>query len=310
MHSPRSPSRSVRWRSRWASQLFRRVGRASYPRRSPTRCAPTPRPPSRRPRRRGGRYSGSRRSRPGRSGSGCSAAPGSMPARAGRRRAGALPRSPRRDHRAELLGGARGPASRPDRGGHDRGAADQRGPRVTPVARDELVYVSRRPARTATPVTARRLAEAQLVMADTTCRATDSMRLVLRKMLHEAGHNPQTRIEVEDVETAVELMGRGLADTVVPRARPSELVPRLAPGGDLDHAPASAVRDLRHRAPRQRQLLARRPADDRARRPGSAGRRTDGLAIDPFVCGPQRRKVRHPQRIFSRTGRRGAPCPR
>ena len=104
---------------------------------------------------------------------------------------------------------------------------------VLPVARDELVYVSMDPERTATPVTARRLAEAQLVMADTSYRATDSMRLALRKMLHEAGHNPQTRIEVEDVETAIELTGRGLADTVVHRGAATELVPasrRARPG--------------------------------------------------------------------------------
>ena len=66
-----------------------------------------------------------------------------------------------------------------------------------------------------------RLAEAQLVMPETTWRATDSMRLVLRQMLHETGRNPQTRIEVEDVETAMELVGLGLADSVIPRARPS-----------------------------------------------------------------------------------------
>ena len=101
---------------------------------------------------------------------------------------------------------------------------------VTPVAREELVYVSADPSRTASPVTARRLAEAPLVMSETTYRATDSTRMTLRKMLHEAGHNPQTRIEVEDVETAIELMGRGLADTVVPQGAARDLVPRLAPG--------------------------------------------------------------------------------
>jgi DNA-binding transcriptional LysR family regulator len=100
---------------------------------------------------------------------------------------------------------------------------------VLPVARDELVYVSTDPSRTASPVTARRLAEAALVMADTSYRATDSIRLALRRMLHEAGHNPQTRIEVEDVETAIELTGRGLADTVVPQGAARQLVPRLAP---------------------------------------------------------------------------------
>ncbi len=101
---------------------------------------------------------------------------------------------------------------------------------VVPVARDEMVYVSMDPDRTASPMTARRLAEARLVLADTSYRATDSMRLALRRMLHEAGHNPQTRIEVEDVETAIELTGRGLADTVVHQGAAKELVPRLAPG--------------------------------------------------------------------------------
>ncbi len=101
---------------------------------------------------------------------------------------------------------------------------------VTPVARDELVYVSADPARLTSPVTARRLAEAQLVMPDTTWRAVDSTRVALRRWLHEAGHNPSTRVEVEDVETAVEVMGRGLADTVLPKGAAHELLPRLAPG--------------------------------------------------------------------------------
>ena len=100
---------------------------------------------------------------------------------------------------------------------------------VIPVARDELVYVSADPEHLAGPCTAKRLAEAQLVMPDTTWRATDSTRLMLRRMLHDAGHNPSTRIEVEDVETAVELMGAGLADTVLPKGAAHELLPRLAP---------------------------------------------------------------------------------
>ena len=66
-------------------------------------------------------------------------------------------------------------------------------------------------------------------MPETTWRAVDSTRIVLRRMLHESGRNPQTRIEVEDVETAVELVGMGLADTVVPKGAASQLLPRLAP---------------------------------------------------------------------------------
>ena len=106
---------------------------------------------------------------------------------------------------------------------------------VRPVARDELVYVSTDPEHVATPVTASQLANAQIVMAETTWRAEDSTRMVLRRMLHETGRNPQTRIEVEDIETAVELAGMGLADTVIPRGALNALLPRLAPDAGWVH---------------------------------------------------------------------------
>ncbi len=78
-------------------------------------------------------------------------------------------------------------------------------------------------------MTAARLARASLVMPETTWRADDSTRIVLRQMMLETGRNPQTRIEVEDVETAVELVGMGLADSVIPRGAVEQLLPRLAP---------------------------------------------------------------------------------
>ena len=100
---------------------------------------------------------------------------------------------------------------------------------VAPVARDELVYISADPERTASPVTAHRFARADLVMPETTWRATDSTRTILRQWLLGTGHNPESRIEVEDVETAVELVGLGLADSVVPKGAALQLLPRLAP---------------------------------------------------------------------------------
>lgn len=100
---------------------------------------------------------------------------------------------------------------------------------VTPVAREELVYLSVDPAHVASPVTAHRLSLASLVMPETTYRAVDGTRLTLRQMLHETGRNPHTRIEVEDIETAVELVGMGYADSVVPLGAAKQLVPRLAP---------------------------------------------------------------------------------
>jgi DNA-binding transcriptional LysR family regulator len=100
---------------------------------------------------------------------------------------------------------------------------------VTPVARDELVYISTDPDKLRTPVTAHQLARAQIVMPETTFRSADTTRIVLRQMLHETGLNPETRIEVEDVETAVELVGMGLVDSVLPRGVVDQLLPRLAP---------------------------------------------------------------------------------
>ncbi|MFT4084020.1 MAG: LysR family transcriptional regulator [Nocardioides sp.] len=100
---------------------------------------------------------------------------------------------------------------------------------ITPVARDELVYISADPSHLATPVTPHRLSLASLVMPDTTWRAVDSTRVTLRGLLHETGRNPPTRIEVEDVEMAVELVGTGYADSVLPRGAAEQLLPRLAP---------------------------------------------------------------------------------
>ena len=104
---------------------------------------------------------------------------------------------------------------------------------VTPVARDELVFISSDPTRLEAPMTAHRLSQASLVMPETTWRADDSTRIILRQMLHETGRNPQTRIEVEDVETAVELVGMGMADSVIPRGAAEQLLPRLAPTAGL-----------------------------------------------------------------------------
>lgn len=100
---------------------------------------------------------------------------------------------------------------------------------VRPVARDELVYISRDPSHCRTPVTAGQLARATLVLPETTWRNQDSARVMLTQMVQEMGGTLQTRIEVEDVETAVELVGRGLADSVLPRGAVGELIPRLAP---------------------------------------------------------------------------------
>ena len=101
---------------------------------------------------------------------------------------------------------------------------------VTPVARDELVYASSDPEKLRKPVSVGALARADLVMAETSWRDVDSARGLLREALQRAGHTLLTKIEVEDVETAVEIVGLGLADSVLPRGAVEQLAPRLAPG--------------------------------------------------------------------------------
>ena len=154
---------------------------------------------------------------------------------------------------------------------------ESEGMEITPVARDEVVYISNDPERLAGPVTAKRLSEASLVMPETTWRATDSTRMMLRQLLHETGRNPPTRIEVEDVEIAVELVGLGLADSVIPRGAAEQLLPRLAPNAGWVSLPATAVRHLRDRAPPRRHPLARRPAHDRARHQADPGDRAGSV---------------------------------
>ncbi|MFI5841194.1 LysR family transcriptional regulator [Catenuloplanes sp. NPDC051500] len=85
---------------------------------------------------------------------------------------------------------------------------------VTPVMRDELVYVSADPDRLGAAITPARLAAAQLVLPDVSWRDDDSTRRMLARDLQGAGHQLTTRVEVEDPETALEIAARGLADTV------------------------------------------------------------------------------------------------
>ena len=100
---------------------------------------------------------------------------------------------------------------------------------VRPIARDELVYVSAEPERLAKPVTPATLAKAPLVLPETTWRDEDSSRRILRELLQRTGAALRTKVEVEDVETAVVIFALGLADSVLPRGVVDQLLPRLAP---------------------------------------------------------------------------------
>ena len=172
--------------------------------------------------------------------------------------------------RVELIGQHSNEVQEQLRRGHLEAAmiavtsVESEGMTVIPVARDELVYISADPERLTSPVTAARLAKASLIMPETTWRNTDSVRIVLRRFLHEAGHNPQTRIEVEEVETAVELVGARLRRLGHPPRRRRAAHPAAGPERRLRLAAPQAVRRDGDRAPHGRGALPRGAGDDRA----------------------------------------------
>jgi DNA-binding transcriptional LysR family regulator len=101
---------------------------------------------------------------------------------------------------------------------------------VRPIAREELVYISANPDHLRGPVTPRQLGAASLVLAETSWRSIDSGRRLIAATVQRVGGSIETRIEVEDIETAVELVAGGWADSVVPRGAFEAIRPNLAPG--------------------------------------------------------------------------------
>ncbi|OON81969.1 LysR family transcriptional regulator [Streptomyces tsukubensis] len=90
--------------------------------------------------------------------------------------------------------------------------------KVTPLLRDEVLYVSGDPARAARPVTVADLAQARLVLYDAHYGWRDPTRRQLAERSQLAGVRIEPWVEVEHVEPALELVARGVGDTVVSRA--------------------------------------------------------------------------------------------
>jgi hypothetical protein len=95
------------------------------------------------------------------------------------------------------------------------------------VMRDELVYVSADPARCAQPVTPAALAAAPLVLSEESWGNVDSTRAQLLRAVQGVGGALRPRVEVEDVETALEVAASGLADCVTARGVLHRLADRL-----------------------------------------------------------------------------------
>ncbi|GAA0287446.1 LysR substrate-binding domain-containing protein [Kineococcus aurantiacus] len=95
---------------------------------------------------------------------------------------------------------------------------DDAGLTVTPVLRDEVVYVSAHPERLSRPVTTADLAAAPLVLYDAHYGWRDPTRRQVAGRARLAGVRLEPLIEVEHVEAALGLVARGVGDTFVSRA--------------------------------------------------------------------------------------------
>ena len=166
------------------------------------------------------------------------------------------------------------------------------GMEVSPVARDELVYISADPERLAAPVTAKRLGAGSLVMPDTTWRAEDSVR-------HPAAPDAaRDRAQPADPDRGRGPRDRGRAGRAwgsptrwFPRARPSSSSPGWRPNAGWVSLRPRLVRHVRDRAPGRGDPLPRRAADDRAGDEADPGDRGAALGSPEADLRPERKTV-------------------
>jgi DNA-binding transcriptional LysR family regulator len=95
---------------------------------------------------------------------------------------------------------------------------DDAGLDVRPAMRDELLFCSAAAGRLRSAMTIERLARGPLVLYDATFGAQDPMRRQLTELAQRAGVVLEPMIDVEDPETALDLAGKGVGDTIASRA--------------------------------------------------------------------------------------------
>jgi DNA-binding transcriptional LysR family regulator len=89
---------------------------------------------------------------------------------------------------------------------------------VRPVVRDEVVYVSAHSDRVTDVKTPADIASAPLVLSEATWGDDDYTRRQLRQAVQSAGGSLHAAIEVENVETALEVAALGIADAITARS--------------------------------------------------------------------------------------------
>ncbi|WP_218220669.1 LysR family transcriptional regulator [Nesterenkonia sp. Act20] len=92
---------------------------------------------------------------------------------------------------------------------------DSEGLQVTPLMRDEVFYASADPSRTASPVTIRDLSQADLILYDAHYGWRDPTRRQLAERANLEGVTLTARIEVEHVESALDMVQHGHGDTII-----------------------------------------------------------------------------------------------
>jgi DNA-binding transcriptional LysR family regulator len=107
---------------------------------------------------------------------------------------------------------------------------DDEGLQIVPVMRDEVVYVSADPRRVRRPVTAAELARAVLVLSEASWGNTDSTRRQLLRAVQAVGGTLEPKVDVEDIETALEVAATGVADTITARGLLDRMGDRLPKG--------------------------------------------------------------------------------
>jgi DNA-binding transcriptional LysR family regulator len=94
---------------------------------------------------------------------------------------------------------------------------DDDGLEVSPAGRDEVLYASAEPRRLGARMTIERLARSPLILYDARYGWSDPTRRQLAERAQRAGVRLEPDIEVEEVESALDMAARGLGDTVVAR---------------------------------------------------------------------------------------------
>lgn len=95
---------------------------------------------------------------------------------------------------------------------------DDEGLSVRPLARDEVLWVSADPRRVRRPVEVSAIPDRPLILYDAHYGDRDPTRRQVASRAQSSGVRLEPAIEVENVETALDLVARGIGDTFVARA--------------------------------------------------------------------------------------------